>query len=76
MSGRQRLVADRFRRVWALAEEIAANPGQTRRELADRFYVSERQIQADLNIIRADLRLPLVRRQAYRYADEGGAVQE
>jgi predicted DNA-binding transcriptional regulator YafY len=71
LSGRKRLVADRFRRIWHLVEAIAETPGQTRRELSDRFHLSERQVQADLNIIRTDMRLPLVRRQGYRFADEG-----
>jgi predicted DNA-binding transcriptional regulator YafY len=30
-------------------------------------------VQADLNIIRVDMRLPLIRRQGYRFADETGA---
>ena len=71
---RKRLVADRFRRIWAVVEEIAANPGHSRGELADRFHLSERQVQADLNIIRTDMRLPLIRRQGYRFADEGAGI--
>lgn len=67
----KRLVADRFRRIWHIVEDIAARPGQSRRELADRFHLSERQVQADLNIIRTDMRLPLVRRQGYRFMAEG-----
>lgn len=70
-AGRQRLVADRFRRIWHVVEEIAAHPGQSRRELALRFHLSERQIQADLNIVRTEMRLPLVRRQGYRFVAEG-----
>ncbi|MGE3267129.1 MAG: helix-turn-helix transcriptional regulator [Chloroflexota bacterium] len=70
-AGRQRLVADRFRRIWHVVEDIAAHPGKSRRELADKFHLSERQIQADLNIIRAEMRLPLVRRQGYRFVAEG-----
>lgn len=68
---RKRLVADRFRRIWHIVEEIAAAPGQTRHDLGKKFHLSERQIQADLNIIRMDMRLPLVRRQGYRFAQEG-----
>lgn len=71
LSARRRFVADRFRRIWAIVEEIAAHPGQSRRELADRFHLSERQVQADLNIIRSDMRLPLVRDRGYRFQTEG-----
>src|SRR6266498_3865870 len=68
---RKRLVADRFRRIWHIVEDIAETPGESRRELADKFHLSERQVQADLNIIRTDMRLPLVRRQGYRFIAEG-----
>lgn len=68
---RKRLVADRFRRIWHIVEDIAETPGKSRRELADKFHLSERQVQADLNIIRTDMRLPLVRRQGYRFVSEG-----
>jgi predicted DNA-binding transcriptional regulator YafY len=68
---RKRLVADRFRRIWHIVEDIAETPGKSRRELADKFHLSERQVQADLNIIRTDMRLPLVRRQGYRFMAEG-----
>lgn len=71
---RKRLVADRFRRVWAVVEEIAARPGQTRAQLADKFHLSERQVQADLIIIRSDMRLPLIRRQGYRFETEGHSL--
>ena len=67
---RKRLVADRFRRIWHIVEDIAETPGKSRRELADKFHLSERQVQADLNIIRSDMRLPLVRRQGYRFISE------
>lgn len=69
--GKRRLVADRFRRVWQMVQEIAERPGQTRVDLSERFHLSERQVQADLNIIRSEMRLPLVRRQGYRFVDEG-----
>ena len=69
----KRLVADRFRRIWHIVEDIAQTPGKSRRELADKFHLSERQVQADLNIIRTDMRLPLVRRQGYRFIAEGPA---
>lgn len=71
MSAKGRLIADRFRRIWAVVQTIADEPGHSRGELADRFFVSERQIQADLDIIRHDMHLPLVRRQGYRFASEG-----
>src|ERR671938_1091069 len=69
---RKRLVADRFQRIWQLVEYIAREPGKSRRELADKFALSERQVQADLNVIRAEMRLPLVRRQGYRFVNEEG----
>ena len=68
---RKRLVADRFRRIWHVVEDIAETPGKSRRELADKFHLSERQVQADLGVIRTDMRLPLVRRQGYRFVAEG-----
>lgn len=71
MTETKRLIADRFRRIWHITEEIAANPGHSRLELANLFNMSERQIQADLNIIRCDMHLPLVRRQGYRFTGEG-----
>jgi predicted DNA-binding transcriptional regulator YafY len=67
---RKRLVADRFRRIWHIVEDIADAPGRSRRELADKFHLSERQVQADLNIIRTEMHLPLVRRQGYRFVRE------
>jgi predicted DNA-binding transcriptional regulator YafY len=67
---RRRLVADRFRRIWAIVEAIAQDPGRSRRELAKRFALSERQLQADLNVIRSDMALPLVRRRGYRFEPE------
>lgn len=75
-SSRKRLVADRFRRIWFIVEDIAETPGKTRRELSDKFHLSERQVQADLNIIRSDMRLPLVRRQGYRFVQEGPTAGE
>ncbi|MBV9328869.1 MAG: hypothetical protein JO352_34600 [Chloroflexi bacterium] len=63
----KRLVAERFRRIWQLAEDIASNPGKSRKELANQFALSERQVQADLNVIRREMNLPLVRRQGYRF---------
>ncbi|MDQ6671764.1 MAG: hypothetical protein M3069_13665 [Chloroflexota bacterium] len=63
----KRLAAERFRRIWQLVEEIASQPGKSRKELATQFALSERQIQADLNVIRREMGLPLVRRQGYRF---------
>jgi predicted DNA-binding transcriptional regulator YafY len=72
---RKRLVADRFHRIWQIVECIAREPGKSRLELADRFSLSERQVQADLNVIRSEMRLPLVRRQGYRFVNqEGGPI--
>jgi predicted DNA-binding transcriptional regulator YafY len=76
MTERKRLVADRFRRVWYIVEHIADQPGKTRRELADAFHLSERQTQSDLNIIRTDMRLPLVRRSGYRFIAEGAGLAD
>src|SRR5712691_9472486 len=73
----KRLVAERFRRIWQLVEDIAREPGKSRKELAAQFALSERQVQADLNVIRREMALPLVRRQGYRFltdsADNGPA---
>lgn len=69
-----RLAADRIRRIWAIAQEIADAPGHSRPELAARFFLSERQVQADLNLVRDALGLPLIRRHGYRFAEEGGAA--
>ena len=61
----RRLVAERFRRIWQLVEDIASQPGKSRKELASQFALSERQVQADLNVIRREMNLPLVRKQGY-----------
>src|SRR5258708_8854703 len=63
----KRLVAERFRRIWQLVEDIACQPGKSRKELASQFSLSERQVQSDLNVIRREMGLPLVRRQGYRF---------
>ncbi len=63
----KRLAAERFRRIWQLVEDIAREPGKSRKELAAQFALSERQVQADLNVIRREMALPLVRRQGYRF---------
>jgi len=73
----KRLAAERFRRIWQLVEDIARAPGKSRKELAAQLALSERQVQADLNVIRREMGLPLVRRQGYRFltdaADNGPA---
>jgi predicted DNA-binding transcriptional regulator YafY len=69
----KRLVADRYRRIWHIVQEIASAPWHSRRELADLFHLSERQLQADAKIIRGELRLPLIRRGGYRFIAEGGS---
>jgi proteasome accessory factor C len=69
---RKRLIVDRFRRLWAIVEFIAAHPGCSRGQLANHFALSERQLQADLNVIRLEMGLPLVRRQGYRFLAEDG----
>jgi predicted DNA-binding transcriptional regulator YafY len=66
---RKRLVADRFKRIWAVAQHISEHPGLTRRDLADQFALSERQLQADLNVIRDEMGFPLTRVHGYRFAD-------
>jgi predicted DNA-binding transcriptional regulator YafY len=66
----KRLVAERFRRIWQLVEDIASTPGKSRKELANQFALSERQVQADLNVIRREMDLPLVRRQGYRFVTD------
>lgn len=68
-----RMVADRFRRIWSIVQKIADEPGHSRGELARIYSLSERQVQADLNIIRGEMRLPLVKSRGYRFADESGA---
>jgi predicted DNA-binding transcriptional regulator YafY len=67
----KRLAAERFRRIWQLVEDIARQPGKSRKELATQFSLSERQVQADLNVIRREMGLPLVRRQGYRFDTNG-----
>jgi predicted DNA-binding transcriptional regulator YafY len=67
---RKRLVADRLRRVWRIAEYVAYHPGCSRSELAERFAIAERTLQADLNTMRQDMGLPLVRRDGYRFLAE------
>jgi proteasome accessory factor C len=69
---RKRLIVDRFRRLWAIVEFIATHPGCSRGQLAEHFALSERQLQADLNVIRLEMELPLVRRQGYRFLEDGG----
>lgn len=69
------LRGDRRERLRRLAAHIARRPGQARKDLARAFCFSERQIQADLALlrgdeapsIRAEVRLRLSRRGGYRY---------
>lgn len=68
-----KLNGGRFMRIWHLVEEISASPGSTRAQLARKYHLSERQVQADLNIIRDLIGLPLVRAGGYRFTD-GGAM--
>ena len=65
---RERLAIDRLSRIWAIVEHIAENPGTSRRKLAERYALSERQVQEDLRVIREELRFPLVRRKGYRFS--------
>ncbi len=68
---RDQLAIDRLSRIWAIIEHIAEHPGTSRRKLAGRYALSERQVQEDLRVIREELRFPLVRRKGYRFsADE------
>lgn len=71
LADHKRLAAERFRRIWQLVEDIARAPGKSRKELAAQFALSERQVQADLNVIRREMGLPLVRRQGYRFLTDG-----
>jgi len=76
LTERKRLVPDRFKRIWAIADFIAGQPGATRSQLAEAFALSERQIQADLNVMRDDLGLPILRREGYRFAGGGNESAE
>jgi predicted DNA-binding transcriptional regulator YafY len=70
---RKRLVADRFKRIWSIVQCISEEPGLDRAELAQRFSLSERQLQSDLNVIRSDIGLPLRREHGYRFVGMDGA---
>jgi predicted DNA-binding transcriptional regulator YafY len=72
---RKRLVPDRFKRIWAIVEAIDRQPGLTRAELANRFALSERQLQADLNVVRREIGLPLIREHGYRFGPDIDAEQ-
>lgn len=69
---RKRLAADRLRRVWAIVEYVAYHPGCSRSDLARHFAIAERTLQTDLNTIREDMGLPLIRRRGYRFAAGDG----
>lgn len=71
---RDQLAIDRLSRIWAIVEFIAENPGTSRRRLAQRYALSERQVQEDLRVIREELRFPLVRRKGYRFSSEDSQV--
>lgn len=64
---RKHLIPDRIRRVWRIVEDIALEPGKGRKQIAEKYAMSERQVQADLNLIRSDMHLPLIRKQGYRF---------
>lgn len=64
---RDQLAIDRLSRIWAMIEFIAENPGTSRRKLASKYALSERQVQEDLRVIREELCFPLVRRKGYRF---------
>ncbi len=66
----RRLAPERFRRIWQVVEDIAREPGKSRKQLASQYRLSERQVQADLNVIRRDMGLPLARRHGYRFLGE------
>lgn len=70
MARDRRFAPSRFLRVWDIVQSIADTPGQTRSQLAARFHLCSRQTQADLDIIRTDMGLPLRRTTGYRF-DEG-----
>jgi predicted DNA-binding transcriptional regulator YafY len=61
---------ERLRRIWSIVEDIARQPGKSRKQLAAELELSERQVQADLNVIRRHMGLPLVRRHGYRFLGE------
>lgn len=65
---RPHVAPERLRRIWGLVEDIAQSPGKSRRRIAAELSLGERQVQDDLNVIRQDLGLPLVRRHGYRFA--------
>jgi len=67
---------DRFQRIWALVERIDREPGLGRRQLAEEFSLSERQLQADLIVIRDEMGLPLRRSNGYRFAPRPSGAHE
>lgn len=71
---RKRLAADRLIRIWWIVDFIARQPGSSRAQLAQHFALSERQLQADLNIVRDDIGLPLARCRGYRFAGDSAAA--
>lgn len=71
----KRLVADRLKRIWSMAEFISHTPGLSRNALAQHFALSERQLQADLHVIRNKMGLPLTRSRGYRFAGNGASSE-
>jgi predicted DNA-binding transcriptional regulator YafY len=69
---RRHVTPERLRRIWGLVEDIAHNPGKSRLTIAAELALGERQVQSDLNVIRHDLGLPLVRRHGYRFLAPAG----
>ncbi|HZT07359.1 MAG TPA: hypothetical protein VFC51_10045 [Chloroflexota bacterium] len=69
---RKRLLSDRLQRIWAIVERIDQEPGLSRSQLAAEFSLSERQLQADLVVIREQLGFPLHRQRGYRFATGAG----
>ena len=69
---RDQLAIDRLSRIWAIIEYIAEHPGTSRRKLAEKYALSERQVQEDLRVIREELRFPLIRRKGYRFSADDG----
>lgn len=63
--------ADRIQRQQAIVRLLAAEPGLKRSQLAERFGLSERQVQSDLlwlsrGIYHGFARVALIRKRGYR----------
>src|SRR2546428_337446 len=57
----KRLAAERFRRIWQLVEDIASQPGKSRKELASQFALGERQQEIFAALAEALLRKSYVK---------------